>query len=120
MKLMMMALMLSSTAVAGEYLSEAQVRETCLRNFARTISCTASFEGKTYTKDMDKETLKVSSINYYEHGVAHQGFVRSHGVLFKYPYWKFKCDPKTGALQGTELAVRNRIDTEHTAKSVCR
>jgi hypothetical protein len=120
MKTAFIALMLTSSAFASNYLSEAQVRETCLRNFARTITCSASVEGKNVAINIDKESMKAQWVNYFEYGVAYTGFIKTQGFFSRYPRWRISCNPTTGALEGTRLVLRNLIDAEHSVASVCR
>ena len=111
---------LSSLSFAASYPTEAQVRSTCLRNFARTITCKAVVEGRTLSVDLDKETVKATSINYFEHGVATLGFSKKASLISNYPRWEISCNQITGALTGTRYAVRQNVDVVHSVPSVCR
>lgn len=119
MKFILPFIALTNLAHAA-YLPEKDVRDICFRNFARTISCTATYNGKSRSIDVDKESLKARTVNYGEYGISVDGFYKTTGLFGGYPRWKFNCDSRTGKLTGTEFINDVVIATEHGTASSCR
>jgi hypothetical protein len=112
-------LVVSGVASAG-YLSLAEVKDRCLGTFARTITCSATVEGRPLRIDLDKESLEVSRTNYFEYGMAFTGFYKKTGWLGRYSRWEISCDPTSGQLTGTRYAIEHRIDVVLSVPARCR
>ncbi len=119
-KIIVLTIFSTTTMAQSTYLPEAKVRDICLRDYARTITCEASYKGKALSIDFDKEDLKPQITNYGSYGVAVNGFYAKAGRFSSYPRWEIKCDSITGKRSQTFYTEDNLFDLTHGAMSTCR
>jgi hypothetical protein len=93
-------------------------RSSCLRSFARTVTCTASYEGRALRLDIDKEDLRAEISNY---GLTPRvgGFYAKTRLLNAFPRWTFECS-EDGKLTRTLYVKEHIFDVHQAVVSRCR
>lgn len=93
-------------------------RSSCLRGFARTITCTATYEGRALRLDIDKEDLRAEISN---NGLVPRvgGFYAKTRTLSAFPRWTFECS-EDGKLTRTLYVKEQIYDVHRAVVSSCR